>query len=66
MQAQERAREKERELLTIDEVAEILAVSPVTIYRYKKQAGLPYIKIGNTLRFDRRDVWAWIEAHKKK
>lgn len=62
---QAREREKERELLTIEEVAELLAVSPITIYRYKREAGLPYIKIGNILRFDRRDVWNWIETHKR-
>jgi len=68
MRSQEQAKEeeRERELLTIDEVAEILAVSPVTIYRYKKEAGLPYIKIGKILRFDKEDLWDWIQQHKIK
>lgn len=60
--------EKERlagELLTIDEVAAILDVSPVTIHRYKKQRGLPYIKIGSTVRFDKNKLWEWVMLHER-
>lgn len=52
-------------LLTIKEVARLLGVSPVTVHRYKREKGLPYIKIGNTLRFDWEDVRRWVEEHKK-
>ena len=55
----------EMKLLTIKEVAQLLGVSPVTVHRYKREKGLPYIKIGNILRFDREDLWKWLEAHKK-
>lgn len=52
-------------LLTIEEVAQLLNVSPVTVHRYKREKGLPYIKIGNTLRFDWEDVRRWVERHKR-
>jgi len=53
-----------KKLLTTEEVAKILGVSPVTVYRYKVERGLPFIKIGNIVRFDNEDVWKWINKYK--
>jgi len=49
--------------MTIEDVSEMLQVTRTTIYNLKKR-GLPFIKIGKTLRFDREDVVDWIETHK--
>jgi len=62
---QEEEGEEKMKLLTIKEVAQLLGVSPVTVHRYKREKGLPYIKIGNTLRFDWEDVRRWVEGHKR-
>jgi excisionase family DNA binding protein len=49
-------------LLTIREVADMLAVSPQTIHgwRYAGRPCPPAILIGNRLRFRRTDVQEWI------
>lgn len=49
--------------MTIEDVSEMLQVTRTTIYNLQKR-GLPFIKIGKTLRFDREDVVCWIETHK--
>lgn len=51
---------KNPEILTVEEVAEVLKVSRTTIFRWKTNEGLPYLKIGDrTLRFDREAVLKW-------
>jgi len=49
-------------LLTVDEVASLLKVARSTIYRYKEE-GLPYFKIGKSLRFSTEQVMKWVRAH---
>ena len=44
-------------LLTLDEVAELLGVQPITVRRQVEKRLLPCIRVGaKLLRFDRRDV----------
>lgn len=52
-------------LLTINEVAERLRVSVLTI-RWLRQEGrfAPAIKIGRRLVWDERDLDAWVEAQR--
>ena len=54
------------ELLTIEEVAEWLRVSVLTV-RWLRQEGrfAPAIKVGRRLVWDARDVAAWLEAHRE-
>jgi excisionase family DNA binding protein len=47
-------------MLSVQDVAEILAVSPDTIYDQWRQWGLKGYKIGKHLRFREREVEAWI------
>ena len=47
------------------EVAWLLDVSVGTIDRYCKEEGLPFIKMGRTVRFDREDVGEWVEKRTK-
>lgn len=48
--------------LTIEDVAEMLQVTRSTIYNFKKK-GLPFIKIGKTVRFDQEEVIDWIKTN---
>ncbi len=54
------------ELLTIEEVAERLRVSVLTV-RWLRQDGrfAPAIKVGRRLMWDTRDVDAWLEAQRE-
>jgi excisionase family DNA binding protein len=54
------------ELLTIEEVAERLRVSVLTV-RWLRQEGrfAPAIKVGRRLMWDTRDVAAWLKAHRE-
>ncbi len=54
------------ELLTIEEVAERLRVSVLTV-RWLRQEGrfMPAIKVGRRLMWDTRDVAAWLEAQRE-
>ncbi len=51
------------ELLTVDEVAGLLRISPSSLYnlRYAREAP-PAIRVGSRLRWRRADVEAWIES----
>jgi excisionase family DNA binding protein len=54
------------ELLTIEEVAERLRVSVLTV-RWLRQEGrfAPAIRVGRRLVWDARDVAAWLEAQRE-
>ncbi len=54
------------ELLTIEEVAEWLRVSVLTV-RWLRQEGrfAPAIRVGRRLVWDVRDVAAWLDAHRE-
>ena len=52
-------------LLTVDEVAEILQVSPTTIYRRIQAGEISAIKLGHRqVRIKPEDLEAYIEAHR--
>jgi len=55
------------ELLTIDDVAERLRVSVLTV-RWLRQEGrfIPAIRVGRRLVWDARDVAAWLESHRER
>ena len=54
------------ELLTIEEVAERLRVSVLTV-RWLRQEGrfVPAIRVGRRLVWEARDVAAWLEAQRE-
>jgi len=55
------------ELLTIDDVAERLRVSVLTV-RWLRQEGrfVSAIRVGRRLVWDARDVAAWLESHRER
>ena len=54
-------------LISIDEVARLLAVSKITVRRKVSSGELPCIRLtkGGPMRFDLRDVEKFILAHKE-
>lgn len=51
--------------LTIEDVSEMLQVTRTTIYNLKKK-GMPFIKLGKTIRFDQDEVIDWIKANNER
>jgi excisionase family DNA binding protein len=48
-----------KKLLNLQEAAEYLGVSKLTIYGWTSKGKIPYRKIGRLLRFDSVDLEAW-------
>jgi excisionase family DNA binding protein len=55
-----------QKILTIAEVADLLQVHPITVYRLIKQRKLPAFRIGRVLRFDADQLEDWIGANRRK
>ena len=55
-----------KQFLTIEEVADMLKVSKMTLYRWNLNDTLPKIEIGGKRRYRRADVEAIIEQRKEK
>jgi excisionase family DNA binding protein len=51
--------------VTLNELSEKLKLSRATIDRWRKE-GLPFVKIGNGVRFIESDVMKWIQKNKQK
>lgn len=49
------------ELLTVKEVAELMRVSPMTVYRAVELGTLPHVRFGRTIRVDRETLDAFIQ-----
>ena len=52
----------EPELLTIDQVADLLQVSPKTVRNWVYRRKIPHRKINGVLRFLRPEITKWIET----
>jgi excisionase family DNA binding protein len=52
-------------ILTLEEFAQLLKISPRTVYRMLEDSELPFaMKIKGSWRFKRLDVEAWLERQK--
>ena len=49
--------------MTAKEVAAILAISPITVYKMAKAGRLPSLRIGTSVRFDPRAIAEWLRAN---
>ena len=56
----------ERQLMTLDEVAQHLRIGKRTAYGWAKSGKLPACKVGGTWRFDRADIDRWVDERKKE
>ena len=54
-----------RLLLKSNEAAVALAVSPRTLWTKTKAGEIPVVRIGRSVRYDPRDLQAWVDAQKK-
>lgn len=52
----------ENDVLTVQEAADFLKLSPSTIYRHAKQKKLPARKIGGAWRFSRLALQNWLDT----
>lgn len=52
------------EYLTMRDVAKLLKVSERTVYSFIKRDGLPFVRLGSSVRFDPQDLPKWIESRK--
>jgi excisionase family DNA binding protein len=60
------ADERQGELLTVRQVAEMLQVSISTVERMTRRGeGPPSVKFGRSRRWLRRDVLAWLAEHRE-
>ena len=50
------------QFMTRDELAKMLKLSPVTVYRLVDKRLLPFYKVGGSLRFLVKDVIAYMET----
>jgi excisionase family DNA binding protein len=53
-------------LLTTDEAAGFLALSPETLRRLCRRKGISFMKVGGDYRFRTRDLETWIEANREE
>lgn len=55
-----------RRFLGIEELAEYLGVRKSTLYAWRHQGKIPYIKIGRLVKFDSLEIDTWIEKYRIK
>jgi len=53
-------------LLTVQEVSEIIKAKPKTIYQWAELGQIPCVKLNGSLRFDFDDILVWINSCKKE
>lgn len=56
----------DKKLMTVDEAAAYLGLSVHTLYSWTSQRKVPFIKLGNRVRFDGKKLDAWLESLTKK
>lgn len=55
----------EKEFLTVEQLCQWLNISRRTSERWRK-AGMPFIKQGSVIRFDRKAVTEWLKSKEVK
>ncbi|MDD3997141.1 MAG: helix-turn-helix domain-containing protein [Sphaerochaetaceae bacterium] len=51
---------KNKQFLTVSDVAELLQVAEKTVRKYVWLRTIPYLKIGGHVRFDQEKIESWI------
>jgi excisionase family DNA binding protein len=49
-----------RDVMTVYEVAELLGVAPVTIYRHASRGAIPHRRLGTKILFSREAIMVWL------
>lgn len=53
----------DRLIITIREAAEMLGLSESTVYRLARENRIPVVRIGSSVRVNRRQLEQWIDSH---
>ena len=53
------------DIMTTEEVAKFMKLTPMTIKRYMKSRGLPFFKTEGAVRIQREKLLEWIESNTK-
>ena len=53
------------DIMTTEEVAKFMKLTPMTIKRYMKSRGLPFFKKEGAVRIQREKLLEWIESNTK-
>ena len=56
----------ERITLNVNEVAELIGLSPTTIYKKAKKGDIPHTRLGGTIIFHRGVIDAWLRGELKQ
>jgi excisionase family DNA binding protein len=56
---------EDKELLTAEEIAAWLRITPRTVYRFVRYAQLPSVRVGRGLWFRRAEIAAWLRRHEE-
>ena len=51
-------------LLTPDELAGLLSISKVSVYRLVEKRTIPFYRVNGSLRFDKNDVMAYLKENR--
>ncbi len=51
---------EQQNIITVEELASLLGVHRITVYRHLKENKLPGFKIGRVWRFNREEISTWI------
>jgi len=54
--------EKQNQFMTVRDLAEKLAIAPMTVYRLINQGKIRTVRIGRVIRFDPADIAAFLES----
>ena len=58
--------EGRRQALRVNEVADLLCVTPQHIYKMAARGALPSLRIAGAIRFDPQDLVNWLKAKDKQ
>ena len=61
--ASNQSQKTDRELLTTMEVARMLKVARITVYRMASRGDIPCYRNGKYLMFYREEILQWVDAH---
>lgn len=48
-------------MFTVQEIADLLRVNKVTVYRMAKRGAIPTLKVGRQWRFDKKLIQRWLQ-----
>jgi len=54
------------QLMTINQLSEVINVKKKTLYDWAHKGQIPYIKLGRLLRFDLAEIETWLKRRKCK